>query len=168
MESCDPCTTLHEVSIGLRELKRIFKAQFDQLEVQGYFREDLGYTRWDARFVPRPVQSSIVECSEEDLFMIIKFLHNHVSKPIKHRLHSRAGCGWHRSEFDRAAGRANFRQMINRALRVYNRGFELLQRGDIIACAPTSSRPGNAGHEYTTTGCGQFRRRDLSLQRRWV
>ena len=131
MESCNPRTTFHEVSISLRELKRIFKMQLDQLETQGYFRQDLGCVRTDTGLVSGPVQSSIAEWSEEDLFAVIKFLHSHVSEPIKHKLHRRKSCGRRCSEFDRDAGRNRFRQMINRALRVYDHGFELLQRGDI-------------------------------------
>ena len=134
MELCNPRATFHQVSINLRELKRIFKMEFDQLEVRGYFRQDFGCTG----FVPGPVHSSIVEWSEGDLFTVIKFLHGHVSKPIKHKHHRRTSCRRQRSEFDRDAGRAKFRQIINRALRVYNRGFELLQQGDISALPPTS------------------------------
>jgi hypothetical protein len=139
MELCNPRATFHEVAINLRELKRILKMEFDQLEVRGYFRQDFGCTRTGAGFVPGPVQSSILEWSEEELFTIIKFLHSHVSKPIKHKHHRRNSCRRQRSEFDRDAGRAKFRQIINRALRVYNRGFELLQQGDISALAPRSS-----------------------------
>lgn len=141
MESCNPRATFHAVSVGLRELKRIFKMQFDQLERQGYFRQDLRCTRTDTGFIPGPVKSSIMEWSEEDLFTVIKFLHSHVSKPIKHHLHRRKSCGRRHSEFDRDAGRAKFRQMINRTLRVYSHGFELLQRGDISAFQPTALRP---------------------------
>ena len=39
---------------------------------------------------------------------------------------------------------AKFRQMINRALRVYEHGFELLARGEITAFAPMNSRPEDA------------------------
>jgi hypothetical protein len=157
MESCNPLATFHQVSINLGELKRIFKMRFTQFEVQGYFRQDLGCTRAATGFVPGPVQSSIVEWSEEDLFATIKFLHSHVSKPIKHNRHRRKSCGRQRSEFDRDAGRAELRQMINRALRVYNRGFELLKRGDISAFQPTDSLPENALRQCTTTDHGLSR-----------
>ena len=154
MELCNPRATFNQVSINLRELKRIFKMEFDQLEVRGYFRQDFGCTRNGIGFVPGPVESSIVEWSEEDLFTIIKFLHSHVSKPTKHQHHRRKSCRGQRSEFDRDAGRAKFRQVINRALRVYNRGFELLQRGDISDLPPTSSRPENANRQRATADQG--------------
>jgi hypothetical protein len=141
MGSCNPRASFQEGYISLKELKRIFKTQFDQLEVQGYFRQDLGCTRAATGFLPGPVQSSIVEWSEEDLFATIKFLNSHVSKPLKHNHHRRKSCGRQQAEFDRDTGRAKFGQMINRALRVYNRGFELLQCGDIIALAPGRNSP---------------------------
>ena len=157
MELCNPRATFHQVSINLRELQRIFKMEFDQLEVRGYFRQDFGCTRTGTGFVPGPVQASIVEWSEEDLFTMIKFLHSHVSKPIKHKHHRRNSCRRQHSEFDRDAGRAKFRQIINRALRVYNRGFELLQQGDISALAPRSSRPENASRQCATTDQGPLK-----------
>ena len=159
MKSCNPRATFQEVSISLRELKRIFRVQFDQLEMQGYFRQELARTRTDTGFVPGPVQSPLVECSEEDLFMMIKFLYDHVSKPIKHRLHRRTGFGRQCSEFDRDAGRTRYRQTINEALRVYNRGFELLQSGDIIARVPTSVAGQSGGSrliaDYPSAGLRQ-------------
>ena len=148
MESSKPRATFHEVSISLSELKRVFKMQFDQLEMQGYFRQDFGCTRTGIDVVPGPVQSPIMEWSEEDLFATIKFLHSHVSKPIKHELHRRKSWGRQCSEFDRDAGRAKLRQMINRALRIYDRGFELLQQGDIIT-SPT---------QYFSHPCGNSSR----------
>lgn len=145
MESCNPRATFHEVSISLKELKRVFKMQLEQLETQGYFRQNLGCIRVDTGFVPGPVRSSIEEWSEDDVFAIVKFLHSHVSKPIKHKLNRRKSRMHQRSEFDRDTGRARFRQKINRVLRIYNQGFELLERGEIRAFAPTSSRPEDAG-----------------------
>ena len=145
MESCNPRATFHEVSISLKELKRVFKMQLEQLETQGYFRQNLGCIRVDTGFVPGPVRSSIEEWSEDDVFAIVQFLHSHVSKPIKHKLNRRKSCLHQSSEFDRDTGRARFRQKINRVLRIYNQGFELLERGEIRAFAPMSSRPEDAG-----------------------
>jgi hypothetical protein len=144
MEPCNPRAAFHQVSISLKELKRIFEVQFNQLEAHGYFRQDFGCTRTETDIVPGPIQSSIIDWSEEDLFTTIEFLHSHVSKPIKQKLRRQPSCRRRRSNFDRDAGRAKFRQMINEALAVYDRGFELRQRGDIIAFLPANSRPENA------------------------
>jgi hypothetical protein len=139
MESCNPLATFREVSIGLKELQRIFKVQFDQLQRQGYFRQELGCTRATG-CIPGPVRASIEEWSEEDLFVTIEFLHRLASKPLKPRFLRRQHCAGQCAEFDRDAGQEKFRQVINRALRYYGRGFELLRRGGVRAFAPTCSQ----------------------------
>ena len=123
-------------TLGLQDLKRIFKAQFDQLESEGYFQEYLGFQCVDAGFVPGsigtdleaellltlrkpnlwPVHSTIDDWSEDDLFDMVEFLYDHISKPTKRHFHDYSGCGWHCSEFDRDAGRLEYRQKINRLL----------------------------------------------------
>ena len=123
-------------ALGLAELRRVFKVQFDQLESQGYFQQYLGCSRNDSGVVPAngwPVQSTIAAWSEEDLFAMLKFLHDHVSKPKRRPRDGLTRGAWRYLEFDRDAGRAQFRKTINRALGVYRCGFELLERGDIAA-----------------------------------
>jgi hypothetical protein len=137
MESCNPRAASHDVALSLKELQRIFKVQFDQLEMQGYFRQDLGCIGTTDGCIPGPVRASIQEGSEESLFVTIEFLHHHASKPINPRSPRRKQCAGQCAEFDRDAGRERFRQVINRALRYYGRGFELLQRGAIRALPPT-------------------------------
>jgi hypothetical protein len=148
-------------TLGLQDLKRVFKAQFDQLESEGYFQECLGFECVDAGFVPGsigtdlqaellltlrkpnlwPVHSTIDDWSEDDLFDMVEFLHDHISKPTKRYFHNYSGCGWHCSEFDRDAGRLEYRQKINRLLRAYDSGFELSEQGEILALSPTGFEP---------------------------
>src|SRR5262245_16002637 len=124
-------------TLGLNDLKRIFRSQFGELENEGYFQEYLGYECVDAGFVPGtvgtdlqaelllslrkpnlwPIHSTIDAWSEDDLFDMIEFLYDHISKPTKRWLHEYSGCGWHCSEFDREAGRLEFRAKVNRLLR---------------------------------------------------
>jgi hypothetical protein len=145
----DSVCSLRPVSLGLVELKRVFKVQFDQLESQGYFQGDL---ECPGAPDPRaecpcavqgldlcPVQTAIAARCEEDLFATIKFLHNHVSKPKRRPRLELAGGAWRYLELDRDAGRARFRQTINRALGVYKCGFELLEQGDIVPRSRTRS-----------------------------
>ena len=160
----DSVDELRRSSLGLVELKRVFKVQFDQLESQGYFQQDLGCSGNHSGVGPAsggaaprakclralqglvlwPVQATIAAWSEEDLFAMLKFLHSHASKPKRRPRHGLAGSAWRYLEFDRDAGRAQFRKTINRALGIYERGFELLERGDIVARSQTSSRSQNA------------------------
>jgi two-component system response regulator RegA len=48
----DSVAALRLIFLGLVELKRVFKVQFDQLESQGYFQQDLGCSGNDPGLVP--------------------------------------------------------------------------------------------------------------------
>lgn len=148
-------------TLGLQDLRRVFKAQFDQLESESYFQEFLGFECVDAGFVPGsigtdlqaellltlrkpnlwPVHSTIDNWTEDDLFDMVEFLYDHISKPTKRHFHSYSGCGWHCSEFDREAGRTEYRQKLNRLLKAYDSGFELSEQGEILALSPTGFEP---------------------------
>jgi hypothetical protein len=147
--------------LGLQDLKRVFKSQFDQLESEGYFQEYLGFVCVDAGFVPGtigtdlqaellltlrkpnlwPIHATIDSWSEDDLFDIIEFLYDRISKPTKRSYHNFSSCGWHCSEFDRDAGKLEYSQSINRLLRAYEAGFELSEQGEILALSPTGFEP---------------------------
>jgi hypothetical protein len=73
-----------------------------------------------------------LEYSEDDVFDVIEFLYDVVSKPIKGFYHSFNSCGWHYSGFDREAGRQEFRQQMNEVLRDYSDGFMLSDSGEIL------------------------------------
>ena len=70
--------------------------------------------------------------SEDDLFDVIEFLYDCVSKPIDGYYHSYNGCGWHYSEFNRVEGQERLRGEINEILRDYSDGFELSSSGEIL------------------------------------
>jgi hypothetical protein len=144
-------------ALGLADLKRIFRAHFGELEQEGYFQEAFGYECVDAGFVPGslgtdlqaellltlrkpelwPIHATIDNWSEDDLFDMLEFLHDHISAPIERRFHSFSSCGWHCSKFDREGGRLEFRQKTNRLLRAYESGFELSEQGEVLALSPT-------------------------------
>lgn len=148
-------------ALGLNDLKRVFKAQFGEFENEGYFQEYLGYDCVDAGFVPGlvgtdlqtellltlrnpnlwPVHSTIDAWSEDDLFDMIEFLYDHISKPTKRWNHTYSSCGWHCSEFDREIGRVEYRSKMNRLLRAYDTQFELSERGEVQAVSPTGFEP---------------------------
>jgi hypothetical protein len=182
--------------LGLEDLKRIFKAQFDQFEYEGYFQEHLGYECVDAGFVPGsigtdlqsellltlrkpnlwPVYSTIDNWSEDDLFDIVEFLFDHISKPTERNFHSFSNCGWHCSKFDKEVGCIEYRQKINRLLKAYNSGFELSEQGEILAQSPTGFEPlldaslPHADSENVTTrvqtAIHKFRRHRSSIEDR--
>jgi hypothetical protein len=148
-------------ALNLDDLKRVFAALFGQLESEGYFQEYLGYECVDAGFVPGlvgtdlqaelsltlrkphlwPVHSTIAKWSEDDVFDMVEFLFDHISKPTQRWHHDYSSCGWHCSEFDRKAGRQEYREKVNRLLRAYDSGFELSEQGEVLAVAPTGFEP---------------------------
>ena len=130
---------------------------FSALEADGYFQEQFGYECVDAGFVPGsvgtdlqaeltltlrkphlwPIQRTIDDWIEDDLFDMTEFLFDNVSKPTQRYYHDYSSCGWHCSEFDRDEGRREFRQKVNRILKSYDSGFELSEGGEVLALAPT-------------------------------
>jgi hypothetical protein len=132
--------------------RELFKTVFVYLEDEGYFQEALGYHCVDAGFLPgslghdldgalllelrkrdlTPIRTRIADYSEEDLFDMIEFLYEHCSKPTQRRFHDYSACGWHCSEFDKMAGRAEYRERINKVLALYDKGYELSSDGEIL------------------------------------
>jgi len=136
----------------LDTVRELFKTSFVYLEDQGYFQEGLGYYCVDAGFVPgslgddldgaillelrkrnlTPIRDRIKTYSEEDLFDIIEFLHEHCSKPTERHFHDFSSCGWHCSRFNKAAGSTEYRERVNKVLALYDKGYELSADGEIL------------------------------------
>lgn len=136
-------------------LKSLFLTQFVYLEEEGYFQEALGYECVDAGFVAgslghdlegavllelrkrnlTPVRLKIDQYSEKDLFDMIEFLYDHCSKPIERSYHSWSECGWHCSSFDGGPGRLEYRERMNKILKLYQTGYELSAAGEILTLA---------------------------------
>jgi hypothetical protein len=147
----------NSASLSLVNLKRAFGILFGRFESKGYFQEYLGYycTGDGEKFIAGligidpeteiiitvkkpnlwPVASTINDWSEGDFFGMIEFLYDHVSKATAGFHHS--NCGWHGTKFDRTLGQTEYREELNRLLRNYDSGFELLENGQVLALAPT-------------------------------
>jgi len=142
-------------SIDLPMLIKLFKTLYVRFDDEGYFQEDLGFYCVDAGFVSgtlghdiegvlllelrknnlHPIRSEIDNYSEDDLFDIIEFLYDHCSKPITRTYHNWSECGWHCETFDRESGRAEYREKVNRILKIYKEGYELSSNGEILVLA---------------------------------
>ncbi len=72
---------------------------------------------------------------------MLEFLFDHVSKPTKRHFHGYSACGWHCEEFDRASGKAEYREKLNRLLRAYDSGFEITEMGEVVSVPPTGFEP---------------------------
>jgi hypothetical protein len=147
--------------IDLKTLKVLFRSSFTQWEEAGYFQEHFGYCCVDAGDVPGklgsdvsaamlfylrkemlwPVLSHIDRYTEDDLFDVIEFLHDHTSKPLEGYYHSYSGCGYHYNTFDGASGRKEYRERINQLLETYKSGFEISDIGEIMECAQPGTAP---------------------------
>lgn len=142
-------------SLDLAALLKLFKSQFEQLSDAGFFQQAFGYWCVDSEDVPGnlgtdiggvmllelrkenlwPILSHCLDYSEDDLFDVIEFLYDNVSKPTEGYHHSYGGCGYHYHSFNREEGRAEFRAHINRLLASYQAPHELLENGELVSKA---------------------------------
>lgn len=138
--------------IDLKMFKSLFRSSYVQWEEAGYFQEHFGYCCVDAGNVAGKLGSDVasemifhlrkenlwpfldhLECYEEDdLFDVIEFLHDHISKPLDGYFHDFAGCGYHYHTFDAGTGKKEYRARLNDLLEGYKTGFEISDTGEIL------------------------------------
>lgn len=129
----------------------LFVRVYRRLSIDGYFSEALGFHCFDAGFIDDkvpdvdlaillairkrglwPVDERAEHYEEDDLFDMIEFLYQHVSKPVDGTMHSYNDCGMHWETFNQLEGRAEFRTKINEVLGHYEKSFELSMDGEIL------------------------------------
>lgn len=144
----------------LDRIKTLFAALVSELQGDGYFHEYFGFYCVDAEDVPGKIKSPeahilltlrkdnlwpIGRCignyTEDDLFDMIEYLFNAVSKPLTGTMHSYGGCGMHWETFDKRAGDEIFRTRINEILGLYEKRFELSEDGEILHRAEEGFEP---------------------------
>ena len=81
-----------------------------------------------------PIEEHINEYSEEDLFDIIEFLHDHCSQEISEQFFSSEN-GTYFHDYDDNEGRKYFRELLNPILGIYKDGFEISEDGEILILA---------------------------------
>jgi len=111
--------------IDLKTVRSLFKSLYTQWDEAGYFQEYFGYCCVDAGDIPGklgsdikaemlfhlrkehlwPVYTNIENYTEDDLFDVIEFIHDHISKPLDGYLHNFADCGYHYHTFDTVVGK---------------------------------------------------------------
>lgn len=141
--------------IDLPMFLRLFGDLYKSFLYKGYFQEALGYDCVDAGQVAGKlggdieaqilrkvrksnlwtIQDKYTGYSEDDVFDIIEFLYDYVSKPIEGFFHNYNDCGWHYQTFSIETGRQEYRNEINDLLRDYTGGYELSNEGEILALA---------------------------------
>ena len=138
--------------LSLSDTLDLFKRSYIQLKQEGYFTEALGYDCVDVAdhiegeikdidleilLAIRkrdlwPIQVHFAEYKEDDLFDMIEFLCQIVSKPIDGTMHSWGNCGMHWETFNKTEGQKEYRERVNRMLSLYERKFELSASGEVL------------------------------------
>lgn len=138
----------------LDDFKPLFIRLFKSLDFDGYFTEAFGFTCVDSGFNlgkvmdPEyevlikirkkkiwPIVSNIDSYTEDDLFDIIEYLYENVSKPIDGTYHSWNDCGMHWETFNKREGQKYFIEKINELLELYEKKYEISDKGEILAKA---------------------------------
>ena len=88
-----------------------------------------------------PISTYAFKYSEDDLFDMIEFLYQHVSKPINGTMHSYNDCGMHWETFNKAGGRREYIKKVNQIIRHYDRKFELSKTGEILRSPEAGFEP---------------------------
>ncbi|MEQ7873123.1 hypothetical protein ABDK56_03835 [Sphingomonas sp. ASV193] len=141
--------------IDLETLSSLFKDAYDHFVANGYFAEAFGHSCVDGdvegtvgpnvqayvrmTIMKReiwPFAPSLEATTEGDLFDMVEFLFDHVSKPQQKDYHSWNDCGYHFSDFDASLGQDEFRLRLNSLLERYGAGYELNARGEIMELSP--------------------------------
>lgn len=78
-----------------------------------------------------PIEEKCNNYSEDDLFDVIEFLYDRVSKP-SHRYDEWSNHGDSYDTFDRETGKQEFRDSMNQLLCDYREGYELSEKGEIL------------------------------------
>jgi hypothetical protein len=147
--------------LDLDDFKDLFIATHKQLSSLGYWDEALGFSCVDsttgfAGTVGSDVSNYVLMCthktlwpidffttlgwSEADVFTMIEFLFDHISRPVRGYFHDHGNCGMHWEEFDRASGQEEFRARMCELLEIYGPGYFLNDRGEIMELAPKGMR----------------------------
>lgn len=137
--------------LPLADIIVLFVKVYGLLRQDGYFDEAFGFYCVDAGEVTGKVKDVELEMllairkknlwpidkhaqnySEDDLFDVIEFLYQHVSKPIDGTMHSYNECGMHWETFNQAEGRREYREKLNQVIQHYEKRFELSEKGEVL------------------------------------
>lgn len=137
--------------VNFEILKRLFLITYKKLNNEGYFQKYFGIdctngfiegvigSDVDAYMFVNlrkenlyPIYSNLSNYTEDDLFDVLEFLHDHCSKGLDGDYHDWNQCGYHYKEFDDKEGQRHFRELLNPILKDYQNGFEISESGEIL------------------------------------
>ena len=135
-------------SMTLEQLKRLVRSAYLNLEREGWFQQGFGkdcvddphdigaYVLEELGWDASPLEDSIQNGSEDELFTILEFLYDNVAKPVEKSWHSWNDCGWHVTATDVDVGQTEYRERINAMLARYENPHMLRDNGEIWRAAP--------------------------------
>ncbi len=142
--------------IDLSGLQDCFLSCYQEYEAKYYFLELLGdYCEFACDFKTKkkfgdveqaifrktglkdvwPFREWIGTYSKEDIFTLIEFLYDNVSKPMLYEC-SDYRCTYHSRSFNNLEGQNEFRKDINAFLRKFETGYRLSEEGYVLLIAP--------------------------------
>ncbi|WP_257309946.1 hypothetical protein [Geothrix fuzhouensis] len=146
--------------LPLHDLVNIFVRVYLQMAEEGFFTEAFGFVCVDLGYCPGkirdiklaillalrkhdlwPIDEAFVCYNEDDLFDMIEFLFQHVSKPVDGNLHNYNNCGMHWETFNKADGQSEYRTRVNELLTHHSGHFELSKSGEILQQAEAGFEP---------------------------
>lgn len=123
-------------------LVKLFKTLYLDFRNKDYFQQNFGDLGADIEaqmFLAIrksdlwPIEEKCNNYSEDDLFDVIEFLYDCVSKPIHHHRYDEwSNYGDYYDTFERETGKQEFRDRINQLLCDYREGYELSEKGEIL------------------------------------
>jgi hypothetical protein len=142
--------------LDLSAVASLFNSEHQRWTDEGYFAEQFGFWCVDEDVIHGklggdiearmlfslgkkglwPVSHKWSSYSEEDLFSVVEFMFDHISKPLTGTIHQYGGCGMHWETFDSAAGQGEYRATMNLLLGRYGDGYELSPDGEVMERAP--------------------------------
>jgi len=143
-------------ALDLDSFKEVFQDIYEDFCLRGYFDEHFGYNCVDGKipgkvgsnvegYVLRklrknnlwPILEKYKSYLEVDLFDMIEFLFDHISRPLEKDAyyHSYNDCGFHYKNFDSLSGQIEFVNEINQFLKDYGGGYKLNLNGEIFCLA---------------------------------
>ena len=137
--------------IDFKVLKQLFLMSYKILDRGGYFQKYFGTDCTDGYMDGQlgdqidaylfinlrknglyPVYANLENYTEDDLFDMIEFLHDHCSKGVNGYYHNYNNCGHHYDEFNDLEGQKYFRELMNPILQDYESGFEISEKGEVL------------------------------------
>ena len=144
----------NEQMLTFEVLKKLILIAYRKLDQDGYFQKYFGIDCVDG-YLPGelgediesvlyinlrkenlfPIVKKLSDYTEDDLFDVLEFLHDHCSKGTEGEYHNWNNCGVHYVKFDDQEGQKDFRKEINPILSEYQGGYEISEHGEILVLA---------------------------------